>query len=459
MSLFHNRLHPLSRATFTRAVFGAPLMVALAMASACIDGATQPKQPEGAGVTVAISEAAQQVAVNRPSLSAITIGRLKGYSGAVALSIDSLPAGVTASFDPALLEGAATTSILTLIAVDSARAKTTLLKIKASGFDVNTDSVSVNITVLKGALALTSGTDAVFVPQGASGSVPLTIIRTNGFIGAVTLFAEGLPANVTATFSPGLLASAQTVSTLTLSALAGATPGTSTVTIRAKSPGKADQTVPVQFTVTPFSAVGFSVIAAPATFSLVAGAAARGALTVTRTGGFAGIVQMVLTGAPVGVTGVLTPNAAVPGTVSLALSTSSAAVPGNYMLTVSASSMGQTTRVIPIALTITAVPAVRVAVSPTTVKIAPGGVAQVAVLLTRVGGLTGDLVMTAEGLPAGVTATFGPSPVIATVTTLTLSAAAGAATGAFNVVVKAAAGSDVGTASFALTVGATTLRQ
>lgn len=458
MSLFHNRFHLLSSAVFRRAVLGAPHLAALVMASACNDGATAPKQPVGAGITVAISEAAQQVAVNQPSLSAITIGRLKGYSGAVALSIDSLPAGVAASFDPALLDGAATTSILTLIAVDSARAKTTLLKVKASGFDVNTDSVSVNITVLKGSLALTSGTDAVSAPQGASGSVPLTITRTNGFMGAVTLFAEGLPANVTATFSPGLLPSAQTVSTLTLSALAGSAPGTSTVTIRAKSPGKADQTVPVQFTVTPSSAVGFSVIASPATFSLVAGAAGQGTLTVTRTGGFAGAVQMVLTGAPAGVTGVLTPNAAVPGTVGLALSTTSAAVPDNYALTVSASSNGQTTRVIPIALTITAVPAVKVSVSPTAVKIAPGGVAQVAVLLTRVGGLTGDLAMTAEGLPAGVTAAFGPSPVIATVTTLTLTATAGAGTGVFNVVVKAAAGSVIGTATFPLTVGVTALR-
>lgn len=453
MPLFHNPHRP-----FSRAVFGAPLMAALLMASACLDGTTDPEQPTGAGVTVAVSQAAQQVAVNQPSLSAITIGRLKGYVGAVALSIDSLPAGVTAAFDPALLEGAASTSILTLVAVDSALAKTTLIKIKAVGLGVNTDSVSVNVTVVKGTLTLTSGTDAVSVPQGVSGSVPLSITRTNGFLGAVTLFADGLPANVTATFSPGLLPSAQTVSTLSLSALAGAALGTSTITIRAKSPGKPDQTVPVQFTVTPSSAIGFSVAAAPATFSLVAGAAKQGMLTVTRTGGFAGTVQMALTGAPAGVTGVLTPSATVPGVVNLTLTTTAAAVPGNYTLSVSASATGETTRLIPIALTITAVPAVKVSVSPTSVKIAPSGFAQVAVLLTRVGGLTGDLVMTAEGLPAGVTASFGPSPVIATVTTMTLSATAGAQTGVFNVVVKAAAGSDVGTAAFPLTVGVTTIR-
>ena len=453
MPLFHNRLH-----LFSRAVFGAPLVAALLMASACLAAATDPQQPAGAGVTVAISQATQQVAVNQPSLSAVTIGRLKGYAGAVALSVDSLPAGVTAAFEPALLEGAATTSILTLIAVESALANTTLIKIKATGFNVNTDSVSVNITVVKGALTLTSGTDAISVPQGTAGSVPLSIARSNGFLGAVTLFAEGLPANVTATFAPGLLPSAQTVSTLSLSALPGAAVGTSTITIRAKASGKADQTVPVQFTITPSSAVGFSVAAAPATFGLAAGSSAQGTLTVTRTGGFAGTVQMALSGSPAGVTGVLTPSAAVPGAVNLALTTTAAAVPGNYSLSVSASATGQTTRIIPLALTITAVPAVKLSVSPTSVKLAPGGFAQVAVLLTRVGGLTGDFVMTVEGLPTGVTAQFAPSPVIATVTTMTLSATAGAQTGVFNVVVKAAAGSDFGTATFPLTVGATTIR-
>ena len=453
MPLFRNRLH-----LFSRVLFGAPLAAAVLMATACLDAATDPQQVAGAGVTVAISQLTQQVAVNQPALSAITIGRLKGYAGAVALSVDSLPAGVTAAFDPALLEGAATTSILTLVAVDSALAKTTLIKIKAAGFGVNIDSVSVNITLVKGALTLTSGADAVSVPQGVSGSVPLVITRTNGFLGAVTLFAEGLPANVIATFSPGLLPSSQTVSTLSLSALAGAPIGTSTITIRARSSGKADQTVPVQFTVTTSSAIDFSVNAVPATFSLVAGSAAQGTLTVTRTGGFAGTVQMALTGAPAGVTGALTPNAAVPGTVNLALTTTAATVPGNYTLSISASSPGQTTRVIPIALTITAVPAVKVALSPTSIRIAPSAFAQVAVLLTRVGGLTGDLVMTAEGLPPGVTATFGPSPVIATVTTMTLSATPGAQTGVFNIVVKAAAGSNVGTATFPLTVGATTIR-
>ncbi|MEO7363028.1 MAG: hypothetical protein ABI120_22030 [Gemmatimonadaceae bacterium] len=428
------------------------------MTGACTDGTTTPQQQAGAGITVAVSQATQQLAVNQPSLSAITIGRLKGYTGAVALSVDSLPAGVTAAFDPALLEGAATTSILTLVTVDSALAKTTLIKIKASGVNVNTDSVSVNVTVVKGALTLMSGTAAVSVPQGVSGSVPLSITRTNGFLGAVTLFAEGLPANVTATFSPGLLPTAQTVSTLSLSALSGAEIGTSTITIRAKSSGKPDQTLPLQFTVTPSSAVGFSVAGAPATFSLVAGTAAQGTLTVTRTGGFTGTVQMSLTGAPAGVTAVLTPSSTVPSVVNLALTSTAAAVPGNYMLSVSAAATGQTTRVIPIALTITAIPAVKVAVSPTSVKIAPGGFAQVAVLLTRVGGLTGDLVMTAEGLPTGVTASFGPSPVIATVTTMTLSATAAAQTGLFNVVVKAAAGSDVGTATFPLTIGVATVR-
>ena len=342
MRLFRNRF-PLSPCAIPKGVAMAPLMAALVMATACLGGTTENQLPDGSGVTVAISQTAQQVAVNQPSLSAVTIGRLKGYGGVVALSVDSLPAGVTVSFDPSLLEGAATTSIMTLVAVDSALAKTTVIKVKAAGVDVNTDSIAVNVTVVKGALALAAGATALSIPQGTSGSVPLSISRTNGFLGAVTLVADGLPDNVTATFAPGLLPVGQTVSTLSLAALPGATPGTSTVTVRAKSNGKPDQTVSVQFTVTPSATVGFSVAATPATFSLVAGTGAQGTLVVNRTGGFSGTVQMALTGLPVGVTGVLTPSATVPNQVTLAFTTTAAAVPGNYTLAVSASSAGQTT--------------------------------------------------------------------------------------------------------------------
>ncbi len=454
MLLFRNRPHSLSRA-----ILGAPVLAALLIAAGCTNGATETQQPKGAAVAVAVSQGTQQVAVNQPSLSAITVTRLNGYTETVSFSVDSLPPGVTASFDPAVLTGAATTSILTLTAVDSAVAKTSTIKIKAAGFLVNTDSVLVALTVVKGGLTLSSGTDVLSVPQGASGSVPLSITRSNGYFGSVSFFAEGLPANTTATFSAALLPAGETVSTLTLSALAGATPGTSTVTIRARAPGQPDRTVPVQFTITPSTIAGFSVAALPAAFRLVAGTSVQGAVMVTRTGGFAGTVQLSLTGAPSGVAGVLTPDPLVPGRFTFALTSTAATMPGTYNMMLSAFADGPTTRVIPIGLVITAIPAVTVALSPGTVKIAPSGFAQVAVLLTRVGGLTGDFTMTAEGLPNGVTATFAPSPVRATVTTLTLSATSAVTAGVYNVVIKAAAGSTVGSAAFTLTVGTGAIRQ
>lgn len=449
---------PRSMAAVGRVTVGAPLMAALVMASACLNGATDPGVPAGQAVGVAVSLESQQVAVNQPSVSAITITRIKGYQGFVALSVDSVPAGVTVAFDPPGLDGAATTSILTLTAVDSALAKTTLIKIKAAGVDVNTDSVSVNLTVVKGVFSLAAATEAVSVPQGATGSIPLSITRTNGFVGPVTLLAEGLPANVTATFTPGLLPNGKTVSTLVLATLAGASPGTSTITVRAKSNGKPDQTSSVQLTVTPSTTAGFALSAVPAAISVIAGSSAQINAVAVRTGGFTGTIQVAASATPVGVTAVVTPNPAVVGGFILTVATTAAVVPGNYTLFLTGTATGQTPSVIPIALTVTAVPAVTVSVSPSPLKIAPGGYAQAAVLMTRVGGLTGDFVMTADGLPAGVTATFSPTPVMGTVTTLTLTATPNATVGVYNIVIKAAAGSDFGTATVALTVGATSIR-
>lgn len=459
MPLLHSRTRSFRTSRIGQFLTGAPVVAALVMFQACLDTTTENPLPAGAAIRVNASLPTAEIAVNKPSISAITITRVNGYQGFVTLTADSVPAGVTATFDPSSLSGQATTSILTLTAADSALAKTTLIKIKAAGVEVNTDSANVNVTVVKAALGISAATGSLSIAQGGSGTIPLNIQRQNGFGAAVTLLAEGLPANVTATFAPPLVATSSTVSTLTLAALPGAAVGAYPVAIRARSPNIPDKTIVVQLSVTASATPGFSIVAAPANFSLVAGATAvsggtgQSTLTVLRTGGFAGTVTLGLSGAPTGVTGVITPGEAGSNTATLALAAGVNAAPGMYSLLVTGNSAGQESRTIPIGLTITPIPAVTVALSPATLKLAPGAIGQVAVLLTRVGGLTGDFDMTVTGLPSTVVSVFSPSPVQATVTTLTFQPAANTVPGVYTVTVKAAAGSDSGTATFVLTIG------
>jgi endoglucanase len=67
------------------------------------------------------------------------------------------------------------------------------------------------------------------VNRGASAAVSLSITRSGGFTGSVALSASGLPAGVTASFSPA--STTGTTSTLTLSASSSATLGNATITI------------------------------------------------------------------------------------------------------------------------------------------------------------------------------------------------------------------------------------
>ncbi|MBC8088764.1 MAG: hypothetical protein H7Z40_15980 [Phycisphaerae bacterium] len=82
---------------------------------------------------------------------------------------------------------------------------------------------------------------------------------------------------------------------------------------------------------------------------------------------------------------------------------------------------------------------VTVAVAPTTITTTPGAPGVGTVNVTRSGSFTGDVALTAEGLPAGVTAAFQPSTLASGVTTtsMVLTAANTAVSGTTTVTVRA----------------------
>jgi hypothetical protein len=79
---------------------------------------------------------------------------------------------------------------------------------------------------------LSPSPSSVSINQGASTTTKITVVPTNGFSGNVSFTASGLPAGVTATFSP---TSSTASTTLTLTASASATTGPATVSITGTS--------------------------------------------------------------------------------------------------------------------------------------------------------------------------------------------------------------------------------
>jgi hypothetical protein len=170
-----------------------------------------------------------------------------GYVGPVALSAENLPAGVTASFDPA--SPTSTSSVITLVLQLTVSPSTYLVRVRGKGDGVPDATADFNLTVNVSGLALSLTPAAVSLFPGTSVTSTLTLLRT-ALDDAVALSVEGAPPGLTVTPVPASVAA--NVSTLTVTASGAATPGVYLITIRAIPAGwppGVSQTVTLDVTV------------------------------------------------------------------------------------------------------------------------------------------------------------------------------------------------------------------
>lgn len=192
-------------------------------------------------------------------------------------------------------------------------------------------------------IAVSTTAATLSVAQAATGSAPITVARST-YSGDVALTAEGLPAGITATFTPATLSGTATASTLELQVSGTAAVGTTTITVRARGTGVADATTPIAITVTTAGAgAGVSLAASPVNADILPGEGASTTVTFTRTGGFTGGVTFTVTGAPTGMTTTFSSaNPVTAATGTLSISTTTAVTPGTYTLVLRANSAGIT---------------------------------------------------------------------------------------------------------------------
>ena len=300
-------------------------------------------------------------------------------------------------------------------------------------------------------VALSSTT--LSVEQGASGTVTATIGRTGSFAGTVNLSTESVPTGITAAFSPAAVTSGTTSTTLTVTVAASVTPGPYSFTIRGQAAGINDQrTATVSMTVTAKPAI--AMVLAPTSASVQQGSSGSFAATIARTN-FTGAVAVAITGAPAGATATVT-NAADVYTVALAVG--AAVVPGAYTLTATATGTGVTSVTAPFALTVTAAPASGIVLSATPASLTaqaggPGQTATINIARTSFAGAVSLGVL--SGVPAGVTTSIVTSPTTANSATVTFTAGASTAPGAYTVVMQGTGtGIPNATVQIALTVTA-----
>jgi len=405
--------------------------------------------PPAPDFSLAASPTTVSVARGATATSTITVSPLNGFTGAVALSASGLPAGVTASFSAV---SAAGTSTLTLTASSTATATTSPASVTVTGTSgtlTHTAALAVSVTVPQVAdFSLSSSAASLSVSPGGSATATITVNPLNGFTGSVALSASGLPAGVTATFSP---ASTTGTSTLSLSASTTALASTGTITITGTS-GTLSHTTSIGLTVT--APPDFSLAATPVNVTAALGSTGTTTVKVTKLNGFTGllVVNYTVSGLPANVSSTFVPDV-LNGTATFTFFVGGAAPLGVFPLTITGTA-GSISHTVAVNLTVVNAPPAdfSLGASPATLSIGQGGSASSVIGITPINLFTGAVALSASGLPAGVTASFTPVSTATNTSTLTLTATGTATVGTANVTITGTSGTLSHSTTIALTV-------
>lgn len=96
-------------------------------------GSTGPVDTSNGTISLAMSSASTTVAVGGSSASTLTVTRGLGYSGAVIVTIEGVPAGVTATANPSTIPGSGSTSTITFTVAPATVPTNAIVTIRGKG--------------------------------------------------------------------------------------------------------------------------------------------------------------------------------------------------------------------------------------------------------------------------------------------------------------------------------------
>jgi hypothetical protein len=290
------------------------------------------------GIQIALNPTALSVQAGASGTVAVNLTRQGGYAGAVTVTASGLPTGVTVA--QATIAAGANTATLTVNAAAGATVGASPITITAAGTGVANATATLNLTVTAAppapAIAITLNPAALTVNQGASGNVAVSLTRIGAFTGAVNLTVEGLPAGVTV--AGATIAEGATSGQLTVNVGAAAAAGVSNLTVRAAGTGVTAVTAPLALTVT--QPPGFTMALDPGALTVAQGAQGQATITVARTGGFAGAVNLTASGAPAGMTVTFNPASVAQATSTVTVAAGASVAAGSYAITLTGAGTG-----------------------------------------------------------------------------------------------------------------------
>lgn len=294
---------------------------------------------------------------------------------------------------------------------------------------------------------LSSSVAQLTIAPGNSGSATITIKPNSGFSGSVNLAATGLPDGVVPTWSTN---PATESSQMTLEVSDSAVRGSYLVTVTGAS-GTQTATTTMALLV---DASGFSILPSSTRLDVRPGLEAGTKIQVTRYSGFTSPVTLAITSPlPPGVTAEWSGNPA-QNDALLTLSASSSAPLATTILTITATA-GSVTATTTVSVGVGR-PGFWLNLAPPPTALTPGGQVTSTVTMLPIGDFSETANLSADLLPAGITATFSPASIApGQSSVMTLAAASNAALGTYVSVAIASAADSGGSDSFEYSVTAT----
>ncbi len=164
-----------------------------------------------------------------------TVAGSGGFTGNVTFSASGLPAGASASFNPASVAGSGSSTMSVTTSTSTPSGTYTLTITGTSGTLAHSTTVTLVVNPAPNPDFTISASPATLtVTRGSAGSYTVTITGTNGFAGAVGLSVSGLGSRVSASFNPTSVTGSGT-STLTVNVGRKAAVGNRTLTITGAS--------------------------------------------------------------------------------------------------------------------------------------------------------------------------------------------------------------------------------
>ncbi len=327
------------------------------------------------------------------------------------------------------------------------------IKVSAQGVSQSTTLTVTDQSNTQPGFTLSLEPATLDLARDTTQSVTVKLERTGGFAGAVEVTVANLPGGVTA---PELTIPENADSaTLTLNASTSAVPGEATLNVAGSSNGLLSSAVLLLNVLETPATPDFSFSVAPTSLSIQKGSKANLTVAVTRSGGFAGALEVSLVNPPSGISGsVSLPAGATTGTLELAVSNTAGL--GTQKLIVKAKS-GVLEKTVELNLTVTATPPAPdfgLSLSPNQLSLEQGKNSPITITLSKLHGFDGATQISLVNAPSGVSAAGVTIAAGSASATLTLTVAPSVGPGTKTLTLQGISGSLTRTAILELTVTA-----